>query len=88
MQRDQELVDFEVDPLTGNAHVIDASEVGVDLFDSMGYAQRGSHSALTGLVNGCAVDSLRPDVQDILTSFGALSPVHLALMGHGLSLSD
>jgi hypothetical protein len=88
MQRNQELVDFEVDPATGDAHVIDASEAGVDLLDSMGGVQRDNHSALTGIISGRAVDSLRPDVQDILAPFGALSPVHLALMGHGLSLSD
>ena len=86
MQRDQELVDFEVDPMTGEARIIDvASE---NLAASSGLAQESGEQVLTALVARRALSTLRSDKDDILAAFGATSPVDLALMGHGLSLSD
>ena len=79
MQRNRELADFEVDPLTGEARIIDASEAGEHLLDS---------ERLTELVKSRAISYRRADRQDVLASFGALSAIHLALMGNGLSLSD
>ena len=79
MKRNQELADFEVDPVTGEVRVIDASEAGADLHAS---------ADLSRIIRRRAVSRRRADNQDVLASFGALSPIHLALMGHGLSLSD
>ena len=86
MQRDRELVDFEVDPATGEAHIIDA--VSGDLAASLGLARENGDRVLTVLVRRRALSPLRDDRDDVLAAFGAKSTVDLALMGHGLSLSD
>ena len=86
MQRDRELVDFEVDPVTGEAHLIDAANG--DLAASLGLAGENRDQVLTTLVMRRALSSLRKDKDDVLAAFGAKSPVDLTLMGHGLSLSD
>ena len=86
MQRDHELVDFEVDPITGEARIIDvASE---NLAATLGLAQESGEQVLTTLMIRRALSTLRRDKDDILAAFGATSSVDLALMGHGLSLSD
>lgn len=87
MKRDQELVEFEVDPATGEVRVIDAS-ADVGLIASADLARQGGESFLTRLVKRRALSSNRPDMDDILASFDAKSPVDLVLRGHGLSLSD
>ncbi len=79
MRRDQELVDFEVDPATGEVHVIEASEASADL---LGFGE------MADIIKKRAISGRRADMQDVLESLGAQSPVHLTLMGHGLSLSD
>jgi len=86
MQRDRELVDFEVDPVTGEACIVDAASD--DLTASMGLAGDSKDRVLTTLVTRRALSSMRRDKDDVLAAFGAKSPVDLALMGHGLSLSD
>jgi len=86
MQRDQELADFEIDPVTGKARVIDAA--GDDLAASLGLAPQNRDRVLTMLVARRALSTMRKDKDNILATFGARSPVDLALMGHGLSLSD
>ena len=86
MQRDQELADFEIDPVAGKARVIDAASD--DLATSLGLAPQYRDRVLTTLVARRALSTMRKDKDDILAAFGAKSPVDLALMGHGLSLSD
>ena len=86
MLRDQELVDFEVDPLTGEARVIDVADG--DLVASLGLARDNRDRVLTTLLTRRALSSLRRDGGDILAAWGAKSPVDLVLRGHGLSLSD
>ena len=86
MQRDRELVDFEVDPVTGEARIIDA--VSDDLAASLGLAQGNRDQVLTALMTRRALSPMRKDKDDVLAAFGAKSPVDLALMGHGLSLTD
>ena len=88
MQRNRELADFEFDLATCKARVIDAAPAGDDLPVSADLVQQGDNQALNRLVQSRSISSRRPDIRDILASFGAHSPVHLALMGHGLSLSD
>lgn len=86
MQRDQVLVDFEVDPATGEAHIIDVASDG--LATSLGLNQGDRDQVLTALVTRRALSPMRKDKDDVLAAFGAKSPVDLALMGHGLSLTD
>ncbi len=95
MQRNQELVDFEVDPATGAARVIDASEAGDDLLAcvrpislNLEPIRLSPDKALTVLMAKRAISPLRDDQDDVIAAFGAKSAVDLALRGHGLSLSD
>ena len=86
MQRNRELVDFEVDPLTGEAHIIDMASD--DLVTSLGLARENRDQVLTALITRRVLSPQRKDRDDVLAAFGAKSPVDLALMGHGLSLTD
>ena len=86
MQRDRELVDFEVDPMTGEARIIDTANG--ELAASLGLARENRDQVMTALMARRALSPWRKDKDDILAAFGAKSPVDLALMGHGLSLSD
>lgn len=86
MQRDRELIDFEVDPVTGEARIFDAA-VG-NWAASLGLDREGRDQVLTTLMVRRALSPMRKDLDDILAAFGAKSPVDLALMGRGLSLSD
>ena len=86
MQRNRELVDFEVDPVTGEAHAIDM--VNGDLAASLGLARENRDQVLTTLIKRRALSPLRKDKDDVLAAFGAKSSVDLVLMGHGASLSD
>ena len=84
--RDQELVDFDVDPATGEIRIIDA--VTGDLAASLGLARGNGDQVLTALMARRALSPMRKDKDDVLAAFGATSPVDLALMGHGVSLTD
>ena len=86
MQRDRELVDFEVNPVTGEARIIDVASN--ELAASLGLAQENRNQVLTTLIKRRTLSPLRKDKDDVLAAFGAKSPVDLALMGHGASLSD
>ena len=86
MQRNRELVDFEVNPETGEARIIDV--LNDSLVASLGLARKNGDQVLTALMMRRALSPMRKDKDDILAAFGAKSPVDLALMGHGLSLTD
>ena len=86
MQRDRELAEFEIDPTTGKARVIDIAND--DLVASAGLARQNRDRVLTALIERRALSTMRKDKDDILAVFGAKSPVDLALMGHGLSITD
>ena len=88
MQRNRELADFEVDPATGEARVIDASEAGEELLVSTEPTQQSRDRALTGFLKTRAISRMREDRENILAAVDAKSPVDLVLWGHGLSLSD
>ena len=88
MQRNQELVDFEIDLATGGMRVIDASEAGEELLASMGCLTEGRNLVLAKIVNARTISPRRPDLGDILDAFDAKSSVDLVLKGHGLSLAD
>ena len=87
MHRNQELADFELDPVTGEAHVVDIV-ANVDYAASLGLTRQNRDRALSRLVERRAISPMRKDKDDVLSAFGARSTVDLALMGHGLSLSD
>lgn len=86
IQRDRELVDFEVDSVTGDAHIIDV--VSGDLAASLGLTRNNGDEVLTTLIRRQALSPLRKDKEDVLAVFGAKSTVDLALMGRGVSLYD
>ena len=86
MHRDQELVDFDVDSVTGEAHIIDVASDS--LAASLGLVRENRDQVLTTLMLRRALSPMRKDKDDVLAAFGATSPVDLALMGHGLSLTD
>ena len=88
MKRNQELADFEVDPATGKARIIDMPKTGDGPLAFAEQTQQSGDQTLTDILRARSISTRRPDMDDILASFGALSTVHLALMGHGLSLSD
>ena len=88
MRRNQELVDFEIEPTTGEVRIVDLSEEGEDLLACADAVQQGGDWLLGKLVGSRAISAMRPDLESILGAFGAKSAVDLALMGHGLSLSD
>lgn len=87
MYRNQELVDFEVDPTTGEAHVV-GIVVDDDRAASLGLTRQKGDWVLSRLIERRAISPLRKDKDDILSALGAKSTVDLALRGHGLSLSD
>ena len=86
MQRNRELVVFEVEPVTGEVRVIDAVDEGSAA--SAGLAQQNGEWALARLVERRALSPMRKDKGDVLAAFEAKSAVDLAFRGHGLSLSD
>ena len=86
MQRDRELIDFEVEPATGEVNIIDT--VSDDFAASAGLTRQNGNRVLAKLVERRAISPIREDKGDVLAAFGAESPVDLALRGHGLSLSD
>lgn len=87
MHRNRELVDFEVDPATGEAHIVDFV-ADDDCAASLGLTRQKGNWVLSRLVERRAISPYRKDKDDILAAFKAKSTVDLALMGYGLSLSD
>ena len=95
MQRNQELVDFEIDPATVDIRIIDASPAGEDLLATVRPVrlapepiQLSRDKALSLLVKKRAISALRDDKDDIIAVFGAKSTVDLVFREYGLSLSD
>ena len=86
MLRDQELADFDVNPSTGEARIVDMASD--DLATSLGLTGKNRDQVLATLILRRTLSPLRKDMNDVLATFRATSPVDLALMGHGLSLSD
>ena len=87
MHRNRELADFEVDPMAGEAHLIDIVAED-DYAASLGLTRQKGDWILSRLVERRAISPMRKDKDDILSALGAQSTVDLALRGHGLSLSD
>lgn len=87
MQRNRELVDFEVDPTTGEARIVDAV-ADENALASAGLTPQNGNWVLTRLLERRALSPMRKDKDTVLAAFGAKSTIDLALMGRGLSLSD
>ena len=88
MQRDQELLDFEVDPKTRDARVIEVSSAGLELLASVKLNETDANDVLSKLLRKRSISRLRRDLPRILASYDVHSVIELSLMGHGLSLSD
>ena len=85
MHRDVELLDFEADPVTGDARVVDETEAGRNLIASM---KMDGNKAIDRLLKSRTISHFRKDLPLILESYHAHSRIELALMGHGLSVTD
>ena len=95
MQRNQELVDFEIDPATTDVRIIDTSPAGDDLLAYVRPIRQdpepirlSPEKSLSVLAKKRAISPLREDMDDIIAAFGAKSSIDLVLRGYGLSLSD
>ena len=86
MQRDQELVDFEIDLATGATHVVETHND--ELCASIGIGPKNRDEMLTALIQRRSMSRMRRDKSEILAAFRAKSLLELAFKGHGLSLSD
>ena len=88
MFENRQLLDFEVEPETGRARVLEAPEAGDGELAALGLDCSDLDAALTKLIHVRSMSSNRMDLSEILESFGASSAMELALMGHGASLTD
>ena len=84
----QELLDFEVDPATGKARVLDAPAEDDAVLALLGLGGSHRNATLSSLVRDRCLSSQRADLPEILDAFGARSSIELALMGHAASLAD
>ena len=88
MFRNRELLDFEVDPATGEARVLDAPAEDDATLSLFGLGGPNSDIALSKLVRSRCISGNREDRSEILDAFGARSEIDLVLMGRGVSLID
>ena len=88
MHRNQELLDFEIDLMTGEVDIIDAPRADDALLHSLGFASPDLAASAAGIIRERRISPRRDDAAEILEEFGARSSTELAFMGHGLSLSD
>lgn len=88
MLKNQEVLDFEVEPVSGNAHVLDAPDEGDETLVSLGLGGPDLDAVLTQLVSNRRLSNNREDLSEILDAFGVRSSIELALRGHALSLTD
>ena len=88
MLKNQELLDFDVEPVTGKVRILDAPDNGDALLSSLGLDGPDRGAVLAGLLRHRRISPHREDVTQILDAFGARSTLELAFMGHGLSLID
>ena len=84
----RELLDFEADPATGKARVLDAPFEDDAALASLGLDVPDLNNVLSMLIQSRRVSYNRVDLPEILSAFGAVSETELALMGHGASLTD
>ena len=88
MHRNQELLDFEVDPVAGDIRILDAPDADDALLSSLGLNGPDREASVAGAIRDRCISGNRLDRGEILDAFGARSSLELAFMGHGLSLAD
>ena len=88
MFENRELLDFEMDPATGRARILDAPAEDDASLALFGLGGLDAHAALSALIRGRCLSRNREDLPEILDSFGARSEIELALKGRGASLTD
>ena len=88
MLKNQELLDFDIEPVTGAMRILDAPDTGDTLLCSLGLDGPDREAIVAGAIRHRSISRNREDVAQILDAFGARSTYELAFMGHGLSLID
>ena len=88
MLKNQELLDFEVDPVTSKIRILDAPDADDTLLSSLGFGGSDLRDVVEAVIRGRRMSANRDDIDKILDAFNARSVYDLAFMGHGLSLSD
>ena len=88
MHRNQELLDFEIDLMTGEVDIIDAPRADDALLHALGFSGPDLAASVAGIIYERRIFSKRDDISEILEAFGVRSNTELVFMGHGLSLSD
>ena len=88
MLKNQELLDFEVDPATGQIRIVDAPGAEDASLSSLGFGGPNLHDAVEAVIGGRRLGANRGDKDKILDAFNARSVYDLVFMGHGLSLAD
>ncbi len=88
MHRDQELLDFEIDLMTGEVDIIDAPRADDMTLRALGLAGPDLAISVARAICGRRISARRGDISEILEAFGARTTTELVFMGHGLSLSD
>ena len=88
MLKNQELLDFDIEPVSGKMHILDAPDTGDALLSSIGLDGPDREAIVAGVIRHRRISPNREDVAQILDAFGARSTSELAFMGHGLSLVD
>ena len=73
MFENRELLDFEVEPETGEARVLNAPEAGNEELAAIGLDCSDLDAALTKLIRMRSMSSNRVDLDAILEGFGAIS---------------
>ena len=88
MLKNQELLDFEVDPVTGKVRILDAPNADDALLSSLGFGGPDLHDIVEAVILGRRMSASRDDANKILDAFNARSVYELVFMGHGLSFVD
>lgn len=88
MQRDEALLDFEVDLAAGEVRVVDAPEEGSCALEAAGLDAGALEDDVNALVRSRTLSAMRCDLDRILEGFGAEGRLELALRGHGASMTD
>lgn len=88
MHRNQELLDFEIDLMTGEVDIIDAPRADDAFLQALGLVGPDLATSVAGAITGRRISARRFDFPEILEAFGGRTNTELAFLGHGLSLSD
>ena len=88
MLKNQELLDFEIDLVTGDVHILDAPDSGDPTMASLGFAGPCGEAFVAPSIRARCISGFRNDLPQILEAFGVHTVFELVFMGHGASLTD